>query len=228
MRTFNTLQDLKESRLKADGNQVVYVKGLDTLGDGYGAYYLIKNSTTTVDDLITHRIANGNVAERQVNKFLESSDNTSLGFGLYRDTQYTSSSPFIVTSGTKVTLPNNAGEVIDTNLPIHRTDLYNGSVLTAERLNDTYIWNIRMTIEPSASNAGLGLSIDIGGTQNEFVADSRRLVRGTSATEVSIPLSGFTGQTFIDNGGTVKILAEDGDLSIYGIVYYLVCTGKGR
>ena len=51
------------------------------------------------------------------------------GWAEYVDTQYTSGSPFQITTDNKVTLPNNAGTIRDSQKPRDVSSFYTGGVI---------------------------------------------------------------------------------------------------
>ena len=151
------------------------------------------------------------------------------GWASYNDGQYTSASPFTVSNGSTVTLPNNAAASQVDQLPDDALSFYNGTILQAINNGDAYVWGIRFTVEPSANNASIECGIDIGGDQGIIFNDSRRLTRGVGeANPISFTFSGFSRSVFLANGGTVKVTAEDGNLDIYDIVFFIERTHRAR
>ena len=154
---------------------------------------------------------------------------SATGWARYGDTTYTSGSPFTVTAGTLVDLPNDAGSVINSQIPSGITAFYDGTVITPENSGDFYDLSIRLTTESSVNEGTIRLTVDIGGDQGEIVSDARRLGRGTgAANQLTFAFGVFTLDTFIANGGTVRVEAIDGDQSIYDIVYVISRTHKAR
>ncbi len=149
------------------------------------------------------------------------------GWAVYNDTTYTEASPLVVTAGTTVDLPNNAGDVIETHLPTNVSALYNGTVITPENVGDAYEFSLRFNTKSSVNEGAVRVSVDIGGTIGEITADSRRLFRGTGVeNQVQMNFTIYSLDTFIANGGTVKFEAIAGDQSVYDIRYIIVRTHK--
>lgn len=154
---------------------------------------------------------------------------TTTGWARYGDTTYTSGSPFVVTAESTVNLPNDAGSVIKSQIPSGVTAFYDGTVITPENEGDFYDLSIRFTTQSSVNEGTIRLTVDIGGTQGEIVSDFRRLGRGSGLNnQLTFAFGVFTLDTFIANGGTIRVEAIDGDQSIFDIVYVISRTHKAR
>lgn len=157
------------------------------------------------------------------------------GWGSYIDTQYTSSNPFVVTAGTTVTLPNNAGAGITSQLPTDvPSGFYDGARIQGANVGDFY--TLRVTIEAFSSvNEGsfaIGLDISAAGDNSDVIAGlAVRTVRGSGSANVqtySLALPYFTFSTFVANGGRLTIESINGNTSIYDISYLIERTHKAR
>lgn len=59
------------------------------------------------------------------------------GFIQYNDDEYNSSNAFVISNGTTSKIPNNATSMLGNGIDV---ELYDGSVITPENLNDNYIF----------------------------------------------------------------------------------------
>ena len=153
----------------------------------------------------------------------------------YSDTQYTEGSPFLITAGVenKTNMPNNAGNVYDTQKPTYITTFYDnvtGKILG--RNGDFLSLNIELTARPTtnATNVRLRISIDIGGVPGEIYPDERILTRGVGvAQNILFPLPViYTRDTFETNGGIVKVWSENSNVEIYNIRFVFANHHKAR
>jgi len=156
------------------------------------------------------------------------------GWGYYQDTQYTEASPFTVAADTDLTLPNNKGNVIETQKPSDVVTFYDGATVTG-RNGDDIIISIDFTVVPTSVNATTcEVWIDISGgtgTPANFANLYRRLFtfpKGTGVPrKISFSHSGYTLGTFEANGGVVKVRVN-GTAEIYDINYIIKRTHKAR
>lgn len=156
----------------------------------------------------------------------EGSEPFPSGWAVYNDTQYTSGSPLVVTSGTTVAIPNNAGTKIETFLPSDGA-LYDE---TAGRVNMNTLGShgvVRVTFTASASlnNGGFSVSLDISAAGDGSITvatDPVRMLRGSNVpSQYTVALDVYALDTFIANGGRLRITAEAGDITLYGIGFYI-------
>ena len=155
-----------------------------------------------------------------------------VGWARYADTQYTEASPFTVASGVTASLPNNAGQTITSQLPTGVTAFYDsatGKIIPDTEL-DKMVFTYRFKAKTSsASNASLSFGIDIGGTFGIIFPDSRLFIKGANTEQpFNFVMPGYTGSTFLANGGTPKITSIGGTTSIYDIELQVERTQKGR
>lgn len=145
------------------------------------------------------------------------------GWANYLDTQYTAINPFTVLDGVTSTLPNNAGTVIDDYLPNGVSQFYNSGTqkITPGAVGDYNVITVRFNAESSTNTAYLEFGIDIGGTQGVIFRDIKVFPKGAGVEHpFAFVCPGFSLDTFLANGGSVKISALNGDVDIYGINYH--------
>lgn len=157
---------------------------------------------------------------------------TYTGWAQYTDTIYTSGSPFTVTSGSTSTLPNNAGTVLNTQLPTGVTSWYNPATnkITPSLDGDYYITTIRFKAMTTAPTAGyFDFGVDIGGALGVQFKETKIFAKGAGIEHnfsVIVPM--FAAATFIANGGLVKITAGNGNMTIYDISFQIDRTHKSK
>lgn len=147
------------------------------------------------------------------------------GWAQYVDNEYTSASPFEIDNGQFVTLPNNAGSKIETWLPVGATALYDpiAQKIVPVGVGDYNTITIRFKAVATASTTHLDFGIDIGGTQGVIFRDVKVFPRGAGVEHpFSISCPGFSLNTFVANGGTVKLGATGGDIMVYDIEFQIV------
>lgn len=155
------------------------------------------------------------------------------GWAEYKDTQYTSASPFTVTAGSKVTLPNNAGAVIDSQKPSDIPYFYIDSGLNkiTGRNGDGITVMMEFKARPTsvASDVRLKHTVDIGGGIGEIYPRDFPITKGNGVEHyIMSSFTGFTLNTWEANGGVIKIEAFNSNIEIYDIRYVITRTHKAR
>lgn len=154
------------------------------------------------------------------------------GWALYGDTQYSAGSPLVISQGSTVDLPNNAGSKDESSLPTGSPALYDGTRIQPNSINDTY--DVRVNFKASTSSAtsgGFNVSLDISAAGDGSItvtAQPVRMLRGANEVQtytVNFPI--FCKETFKANGGLLRIESVTGDLTIYDISLFLVKTYGG-
>ncbi len=148
------------------------------------------------------------------------------GWAQYNDDQYTSGSPLVITAGSTVTLTNNGATSIKTHLPDGITDLYDTvtNKITPENIGDTYLLRIDFTTFTNSNNGLAELDLDIGGSQGVILRRLINFPRGTglaNAREYSSTSLVFTLDTFVANGGELKIVGINGITSVFDISFLI-------
>lgn len=154
------------------------------------------------------------------------------GYAVYFDTQYTEAAPLNVTAVSgAVTLPNNAGNVID-QLPVGVTSLYDSvsGKITPDTELDRLTITVRLLAKTSATQgASLNFGIDIGGSFGIIFPDDRLFIKGSNVEQAfNFVMPGYSGATFLANGGIPKITSVGGTASIYNIELHIERTYKGK
>lgn len=154
------------------------------------------------------------------------------GWASYGDTVYTVGSPFVVNSGVTATLGNNGATVMNSQLPYGVTSWYNGTTnkFTPTSDGDYYLWTIRFKAKNTASlNAYFDIGIDVGGSLGVIFKETKLFVKGAGVEQdFTIVIPGFSGSTFVPNGGIPKVTSYGGNSSFYDITYQIERLHKKR
>jgi len=152
------------------------------------------------------------------------------GWADYVDGIYTLASPLSLSAFNKITLPNNATTIRDSQKPIDITEFYNASNSTITGRNGD---GINIVIEfkakpTTAATTKLTVAIDIGGAVGEIYVRDFILSKGNGVQHYYLSsFDAYTLDTWEANGGTVKIVS-DAAAVIYDIRYVITRTHKAR
>jgi hypothetical protein len=152
------------------------------------------------------------------------------GWANYADSVWTEQSPFSILAGNTAVLDNNANTNIEAYLPIGVSTFYDGlnNKILAENIGDSYTISVRFRAKTSINNDYFDIGLDIGGPMNFILTESKVFHKGINEEQIfNITFVVFSLNTFVVNGGQVKISAKTGNLSIYDIDYLIVRTHKG-
>lgn len=157
---------------------------------------------------------------------------TSSGWAQYGDSKYTESSPLVINSSL-VSVIDLDGDTntLTSQLPEGITDFYNvdTSKITPDLAGDGYSMSISFKGISSSNNGDATIFIDIGGSFNRLFAKSFRFNRGAGVShEYYFTFNFYALNTFLDNGGLIKVESGQGNTSIYDIVIQIHRTHKGR
>lgn len=154
------------------------------------------------------------------------------GWASYTDTAYTSGAPFTINSGVTSTLPNNAGTVINNQLPAGVTSFYNSGTgkFTPITDGDYYIVTIRFKAQTTAPTAGyFDFGIDIGGALGVQFKETKIFAKGAGIEHnFSVTVPCYTGSTFVANGGLIKLTSGNGNMTVYDINFQFDRVHKSK
>lgn len=132
--------------------------------------------------------------------------NDITGWASYNDTEYTSSNKLSLTAGQDNQLSNNAGSVVNNQLPLGVTSFWSNNKITPHRSGDAYVLRITFSSEIANSAGYFDLKIDIGGSQGVILNKVDLFPKGGNTPHTfSTSNLIYTGDTFLANGGTIKI-----------------------
>jgi hypothetical protein len=153
----------------------------------------------------------------------------SPGWARYIDTQYTAASPFALSDGVQVTLPNNAGTTTKSRLS---SDFYNSatSKLVGLKINEVCIISVEFKAEtPNANQTHLDLYITGGGGNIQNLEVAIGFIKGNATPEVFHNMfQYYIDQDFIDNGATVQIQSHGGSATVWDVEYFIQRTQYGE
>lgn len=153
----------------------------------------------------------------------------SPGWARYIDTQYTAASPFALSDGVQVTLPNNAGTTTKSRLS---SDFYNSatSKLVGLQINEVCIISVEFKAEtPNANQTHLDLYITGGGGNIQNLEIAIGFIKGNATPEVFQNMfQYYIDQDFIDNGATIQIQSHGGSSTVWDVEYFIQRTQYGE
>jgi hypothetical protein len=149
------------------------------------------------------------------------------GWAEYRDSQYTSGSPFTFSNNTWTDLPNNGLLGPKTQLPTG-IDLYDGTHLTG-RLNDGIVLTVEFTGMPTTGTLTyLDIAIDIGGSIGRIYNRTLEFPKGQGVARTeSFTVFAYTLDTWTANGGKI-VVNSNAALSMYDVRYVISRQYRAR
>lgn len=144
-----------------------------------------------------------------------------LGWAVYGDSQYTDVSPLSIGVGVTTTVDiDGLGNTITTYLPSDTTDFYDTatSKITPTNIGDGYTFTLSFKGSSSSNNGSATIGVDIGGAVGEIFRRSFRFPRGIGEThEFYMTSQGYSLDTFVANGGIIKITSDVGTSEIWDV-----------
>lgn len=156
--------------------------------------------------------------------------NDYTGWADYTDGTYTSASPLVLSSSNKITLPNNANTIRDSQKPSDITTFYDETSQTITGRNgDAINIGIEFKARPNTSSVTrLTVTIDIGAPVGEIYTRDFVLAKGNGVEHYYLSsFNAYTLNTWEANGGTVKIVST-ASADIYDIRYVISRVHKAR
>lgn len=148
----------------------------------------------------------------------------SLGWAQYGDSKYTSGSPFTLDATTPVKTLDLDGLVntVKTQLPKGVSDFYdvNNSELTPVKSGDGYAFSLFFEGSNTSNNGDATIFVDLETEPfTRLFPKSFRFSRGAGVDhEYYFVFLGYSGDTFLSNGGKIKIEKGTGDSSLYNFI----------
>lgn len=159
-----------------------------------------------------------------------STGNDYSGWGVYNDTQFTEAAPGMVAGNTTYYMPNNAGNKIESQLPLDVATFYDTSTQSITGRNgDGLNVVIEFKLKPTTNlNTRVTLSIDIGGGVGEIYKRDFTLTKGVGEEHFYLSsFDAYTLGTWQANGGRV-LIRSTAAVEVYEIRYVLTRTHKAR
>jgi len=149
-----------------------------------------------------------------------------LGWARYDDDQYTSANKFSLADGVPVIIPNNAANIVRSNVGF---DYYNSTTkrVIADNANDTYMFTV--VFKCSAANANQTL-IDINfkgenGTPYDRITGEVQFTKGNDLEHnYHQVFQYYADSNFVNNGSWWEIESTGGTAKIWDIIYFIQKT----
>lgn len=155
-----------------------------------------------------------------------------IGWAQYGDSQYTEANPLVATEGSTVLLDiDGLGDTVTSQLPSGVPNLYDtiNSKITPVSSGDYYTATLQFKAKSSSSNGDAIVFFDLGGTFTRIFPSSFRFNRGAGVgNEYYLTFGFYSLDTFIANGGLIKIESRVGDSQVYDIILQINKTHDAR
>ena len=143
-----------------------------------------------------------------------------LGWGSYKDGQYTDALPFTISANTTVILPNNSGVIISNGMPTNVATFYDSTTQKCLMTDVNGLYAVRIRFKVAASNTADRIQIVFSKntTENPYIED--RTLRGDSLIQDMNFSTYVYGDTPLSsNGMTISLKTYSRAVSIYNIEF---------
>ena len=143
-----------------------------------------------------------------------------LGWGSYKDGQYTDVSPFNIPANTTVIIPNNSGTIISNGMPVNVTTFYDSTTQKCLMADVKGFYAVRVKFKVAASNSADQVQIIFSKntTENPYIED--RTLRGDNLIqEMSFSTFVYGDTPLSSNGMTISLKTYARAVSIYNIEF---------
>lgn len=152
-----------------------------------------------------------------------------LGWARYDDTQYTTSSVFMLAPASgEQTLPNNGGNTIETHLHSEISFYNTGSqTIQVENVNDVYMCTVVFDAKTANANAAyMRIQLDSNGeTPYERVGKDLFFGKGNDVWhEYHEVFQWYADDDFVENGNVWRVQSFGADVSIANVVFFIQRT----
>jgi len=182
-----------------------------------------------ISEETTKKVTYGNLMNNVTGSLPPGLGGSGLGWARYDDTQYTTSSVFSVTTADgDVTLPNNAGNTIETHL--HSSiSFYNSGSQKIQVENNADVYMTTVVFRAKTSNANgthIRLQLDsTGATPYERVGKDLFFGKGNDVWhDFHEVFQFYADDDFVTNGNRWKVRAVGNNVSIANIIFFIQRT----
>ena len=143
-----------------------------------------------------------------------------LGWGSYKDGQYTDALPFTISANTTVIIPNNSGSIISNGMPINVTTFYDSTTQKCLMTDVNGLYAVRVKFKVAASNTADRIQrvVSKNTTENPYVED--RTLRGDNLIQdMSFSTFVYGDTPLSSNGMTISLKTYSRAVSIYNIEF---------
>lgn len=150
------------------------------------------------------------------------------GWAQYSDNQYTSGSPFALLADTDTLMPNNAGSVINGQIPLDITSYYSDGVITGNNGDSVLITVDLVAVPTNVGTTTIEVWFDIGGSIGELYRRTVSFPKGVGVSRpISFTVSAYQLDTWELNGASVWARAN-GTCDLYDIRYIITRTHSAK
>ena len=143
-----------------------------------------------------------------------------LGWGSYKDGQYTDASPFNISANSTVIIPNNSGTTVSNGMPINVTTFYDSTTQKCLMIDVNGFYAVRVRFKVAASNSADRIQIVFSKntTENPYIED--RTLRGDNLIQdMSFSTVVYGDTPLSSNGMTISLKTYARAVSIYNIEF---------
>ncbi len=143
-----------------------------------------------------------------------------LGWGSYKDGQYTDLSPFTIASNTTMILPNNSGTIISNAMPINVATFYDSTTQKCLMTDVDGFYAVRVRFKVAASNSADRIQIIFSKNTTENPYSEDRTLRGDNLIQdMSFSTFVYGDTPLSSNGMTISLRTYARAVSIYNIEF---------
>ena len=143
-----------------------------------------------------------------------------LGWGSYKDGQYTDSVPFTIASNTTAILPNNSGVIISNGMPTNVATFYDSTTQKCLMTDVNGLYAVRIKFKVAASNSADRIQIVFSKNTTENPYSEDRTLRGDNLIQdMSFSTFVYGDTPLSSNGMTISLKTYARAVSIYNIEF---------
>ena len=143
-----------------------------------------------------------------------------LGWGSYKDGQYTDSAPFTIASNTTAILPNNSGVIISNGMPTNVATFYDSTTQKCLMTDVNGLYAVRIKFKVAASNSADRIQIVFSKNTTENPYSEDRTLRGDNLVQdMSFSTFVYGDTPLSSNGMTISLRTYSRTVSIYNIEF---------
>lgn len=170
---------------------------------------------------------------QDIGAIAEAYRDSATGWAKYTYGQYTIGSPLVITAGDTATITINNASTITSQLPLGVDSLWDSAnnKIIPENSGDAYLIRIDFITYTNNNNGLANYLLDIGGSQGVILKRLINFPRGTgsgNARDYSTTTMVYALNTFVANGGEIKITSITGTTTIYDINLVITRIHKAR
>ena len=143
-----------------------------------------------------------------------------LGWGSYKDGQYTDASPFTIASNTTAIVPNNSGTTVSNGMPTNVATFYDSTTQKCLMTDVNGLYAVRIKFKVAASNSADRIQIVFSKNTTENPYSEDRTLRGDNLIQdMSFSTFVYGDTPLSSNGMTIRLKTYSRAVSIYNIEF---------